>query len=244
MKTRFQHALIIGASSGIGAEMARQLAADGTRVALVARRAERLEALAEEIENAVVLVRDVRDVEGVDRLIQEIARELGGLDLVVYAAGVLHSMPPETYDTARDLEMIATNLAAAVAWLNPVAERFGRLGAGTIVGIGSVAGDRGRVGNPVYNATKAGLATYLEALRNRIHRKGARVVTVKPGFVATEMTEGMSGLFWVVPADKAARLILRHAHRGSVTAYVPGRWRWVMAVIRSIPSVIFRRLSV
>jgi short-subunit dehydrogenase len=139
--------------------------------------------------------------------------------------------------------MLDINLAGAVAWLNPAAERFARLGRGTIVGIGSVAGDRGRVANPVYNASKAGLETYLEALRNRIHRSGARVVTIKPGFVDTDMTRGVKGLFWLISSDRAAEIILRKARRGSVSAYVPARWRLVMWVIRSIPSFVFRRLS-
>ena len=134
--------------------------------------------------------------------------------------------------------------SSAVAWLNPAAERFGRLRRGTIVGIGSVAGDRGRCANPVYNTSKAGLHTYLEAIRNRVGRHGVRVLTVKPGFVETPMTEGLSGMFWVVPADKVAEAVLGKARRGRATVYVPARWRYVMWVIRSIPSFLFKRLKV
>jgi short-subunit dehydrogenase len=96
----------------------------------------------------------------------------------------------------------------------------------------------------VYNTSKAGLTTYLEALRNRIGRYGVRVVTVKPGFVDTEMTHGMSGLFWLISADRAAQVILRKAERGALCAYVPARWRLLMWVIRSIPSFVFRRLKI
>jgi short-subunit dehydrogenase len=192
----------------------------------------------------VVVEHDVHDHASPPELMQEIARQLGGLDLVVYAAGVSHDVAMDEYDTAKDLDMLDVNLAGAVAWLNPAAERFARLGRGTIVGIGSVAGDRGRVKAPVYNTSKAGLATYLEALRNRIHRTGARVRTIKPGFVDTPMTEGMSGLFWLISADRAAEIILRKAERGSGTSYVPGRWRVLMWVIRSMPSFVFRRLRV
>ena len=136
------------------------------------------------------------------------------------------------------------NLRGAVAWLDPVADRFNRLGRGTIVGIGSVAGDRGRSGNPAYCTSKAGLHTYLESIRNRVARKGVRVVTVKPGFVDTAMTRGLDGLFWLISADRAAEIILGHARRGTTVAYVPARWRWVMLIIRSIPSFLFRRLRV
>lgn len=250
MAGRFQHAIVVGASAGIGEAVARRLAAVGCRVALVARRAERLEAIAAELNQgrdepvAFTVVHDVRRREGVAELVEETARRLGGLDLVVYAAGLMERVAFDEYDTARDVAMLEVNLLGAVAWLNPVAERFARLRSGTIVGIGSVAGDRGRSGNPVYNTSKAGLHTYLEALRNRIARTGARVVTIKPGTVDTDMTRGMGGLLWLISADRAAERILKAARRGAVVAYVPARWRPLMWVIRAIPSLVFRRLKV
>lgn len=246
----FRHAIVIGASSGMGEAIARRLAADGVRVALVARRADELARIVDGInadageDRALAVVHDVRNTAEVPELLQHTARALGGLDLVVYAAGVMHRVAFDEFDPAKDLDMIAVNFGGAVAWLDPIAERFARLGRGTIVGIGSVAGDRGRSGNPVYCASKAGLHGYLEALRNRIARTGAAVVTVKPGFVDTPMTRGLDGLFWLISADRAAEIILRHARRGSVCVYVPARWRWVMLVIRSIPSLVFRRLKI
>jgi NAD(P)-dependent dehydrogenase (short-subunit alcohol dehydrogenase family) len=241
---------VIGASSGIGEAIARRLAAEGARVALVARRADRLEEITGEInasvgeERALAVAHDVRDAELVPELFQRIARSLGGLDLVVYAAGIMHEVDSDEFDPGKDLDMLAVNLSGAVAWLDPAADRFGRLGRGTIVGIGSVAGDRGRTGNPVYCTSKAGLHAFLEALRNRISRTGARVVTIKPGFIDTAMTRGLDGLFWLISAERAAEIILRHASRGTTTAYVPARWRIVMLIIRSIPSILFRRLNV
>jgi len=246
----FQHALIIGASSGIGAALARQLAAEGTRVALVARREEKLRELASAInegageERALPFVHDVRNREEAPELLQEIARALGGLDLVIYAAGISHTVSFNEYDTAKDADMIEVNLLGAIAWLNPVAERFGRLGRGTIAGIGSIAGDRGRSGAPAYNTSKAALHTYLEALRNRIGRRGVRVVTLKPGFVETEMVAGLGKLPMMVSADRAARIMLRKIRRGAVTAYIPARWRVMSWIVRSIPSCIFKRLKV
>ena len=250
MAGEFRHALVIGASSGIGEALARRLAADGTRVALVARRREELARICADINGdagdrrALFRVHDVLETGAVPELFQGIARELGGLDLVVYAAGVMHQVAFDEFDPARELEMLAVNLGGAVAWLDPAAARFSRLGHGTIVGIGSVAGDRGRSGNPVYCTSKAGLHAYLEGLRNRVARDGVRVVTIKPGFVDTAMTRGAEGLFWVISADRAAEVILDHARRGTTSAYVPARWRAVMLVIRNIPSVIFRRLKV
>ncbi len=247
---QFQYALVVGASSGIGEAMARRLAADGSRVALVARRAGELDRIVASInqaageDRALAFSHDVSDAAAVPALFQSITKELGGLDLTVYAAGIQYRVAFEEYDTAKDLEMLTVNLDGAVAWLNPVAERFGRLRRGTIIGIGSVAGDRGRCANPVYNTSKAGLHTYLEAIRNRIGRYGVRVLTVKPGFVDTPMTEGMPGLFWVVSPDRVAEVALKKARRGGPTVYVPARWRYVMWIIRSIPSFIFKRLRV
>ena len=246
MKGKFQHALVIGASSGIGAALVRRLVSEGCRVAALARREDQLKALAQSSDGDRIIIRrhDVTQTEEIPSLFQDIARELGGLDLVIYAAGVMHPMAFEEFNTDKDLEMIRTNLEGAIAWLNPAAERFGSLGRGCIVGIGSVAGDRGRSGNPAYGTSKAALHTYLEALRNRVARSGVRVVTIKPGFVDTPMIAGLSGLFWLISPDKAARIILSKAARGVNTAYVPARWRLVMAIIRRIPSFIFRHLKV
>jgi NAD(P)-dependent dehydrogenase (short-subunit alcohol dehydrogenase family) len=250
MARTFQHALVIGASSGIGEAIARRLVADGGRVALVARRAEELDRVAADLDGdggeprVLVYPHDVRSTDEIPALLQRIACELGGLDLVVFAAGIMPEVAFEEYDAEVDLEILRVNLLGAVAWLDPVAERFGRLGRGTIVGIGSVAGDRGRSGNPAYCTSKAGLHTFLEALRNRIGRTGVKVVTIKPGFVDTAMTRGKSGLFWVISADRAAEIILRKARRGAVAAYVPARWRLVMGIIRRIPSFVFRRLRI
>ena len=245
----FSHALVIGASSGIGAAVARRLAAGGTRVVLVARRRDKLEKLTALIntaageDRAMCRVHDVRDTVGAAELFQTVARDLGGLDLVVYAAGVMHPVAFDEFNVEADLDTVDVNLRGAIAWLDPAAERFSRLGGGTIIGIGSVAGDRGRTGNPVYCAAKAGFHAYLEAIRNRVARYGVKVVTIKPGFVDTAMTRGLDGLFWLISADRAAEIILSKARRGAVVAYVPARWRWVMLVIRSIPSFIFRRLK-
>ena len=136
------------------------------------------------------------------------------------------------------------NVLGAVAWLNEAAQRFTRARAGTIVGLSSVAGDRGRRGNPVYCASKAALDTYLESLRNRLGRLGVAVVTVKPGPVATSMTAGRNQVPFLVSAEEAARQILAAARRGARVAYVPAKWRPIMYVIRHIPSVVFQRLNV
>jgi decaprenylphospho-beta-D-erythro-pentofuranosid-2-ulose 2-reductase len=249
MASKWKHALVVGASSGIGAALARRLAAEGCRVALVARRAGELARVCDEI-NAEGELRargyphDVRCVEEVSALFQQIAADMGGLDLVIYAAGVQPRVAPDEYSTEKDRLIIEVNVLGAIAWLNEAARRFERAGDGTIVGISSIAADRGRRGNPAYGASKAAVDHFLEALRNRLSRRGVAVVTIKPGFVDTDLTRGLPNLFWLISADEAARQILAAARRGPVTAYVPARWRFVGLAIRSIPSFLFRRMKI
>jgi short-subunit dehydrogenase len=245
----WKRAVVVGASSGIGAEIARRLAQAGCRVALVARRQERLEKAAQEMNRAAgsclafAYGHDVRDVGDVPALFTRIVLDLGGLDLVVYASGTMPAVAVEEYDSEKDARIIAVNLTGAVAWLNEAAKRFEKLGAGTIVGLSSVAGDRGRRGSPVYGATKAALNVYLESLRNRIERRGAFVVTVKAGPVRTAMTEGLKMPF-MIPVEQAAKEILTAAQDRERVVYVPVKWRLIMTVIRSIPASIFKWLNI
>jgi len=246
-----KRALIVGASSGIGAQLARVLANQGHHVGLVARRQEQLDALATELRAAhpdrvfAVRAHDVRNPGEAAGLFAELTEELGGMDLVVYAAGVMPAVEPDEFDTEKDRAMVEVNLTGAIAWLNPAAQRFSDLKEGTIVGLGSVAGDRGRRGSPVYCASKAALSTYLESLRNRLSQHGVQVLTIKPGPVATPMTEGLGKLPMLIPVEQAADSIWAAIASGNdTTAYVPGQWKPIMLAIRHVPSLLFRRLNI
>ncbi|MEM7116229.1 MAG: SDR family NAD(P)-dependent oxidoreductase [Chloroflexota bacterium] len=244
-----KRALVIGASSGIGAALVRELVQQGYRVAAIARREAKLKQLCEQINIATdtqvvhAYAHDVTDYTVVPALFQQIVSDLGGLDLVAYVAGVQPLVGINEYDFAKDKAMIEVNVLGAIAWLNETAVRFERMGRGHIIGIGSIAGDRGRVGSPVYNTSKAALATYLEALRNRLSRHGVVVTTIKPGFVDTVLLENAPKTFWVIPPADAAAQIYRAAENGRQTVYVPARWGLVGFIVRNIPSFIFRRLS-
>jgi short-subunit dehydrogenase len=243
--------IIIGASDGIGAAQARRLAADGHLLALLARRQDKLDLLCQEINResgegrARAYVHDVAEYDQVASLLRRIVADLGGLDLVVFVAGV--NYPPggiDKYDFANDRRMIEVNLIGAMAWLSPVAEMFQSAQAGQIVGISSVAGDRGRVGNPGYNTSKAGLSTYLEALRNRLTRHGVNVLTVKPGFVETEMVKAAQGPTpFMISTERAVSDIRAAMRKRKQVVYTPAIWRWIMLAIQHTPSFIFRRLS-
>lgn len=242
-------AVVIGASSGIGAALTRRLAREGYVVAALARREEALRSLCEEINEesdppaALPYPHDVTALEEIPALFQTLLKDLRGIDLVAFVAGAMPEVGPREYDFEKDRQMIEVNFMSAVAWLSQAATLFDRMGEGQIVGVSSVAGERGRVLNPAYNASKAGLTAYLEGLRNRLSRRGVGVLTVKPGFVDTAMLENAARTFWVVTPDQAARQIWRAIQAGRQDVYIPGRWRMVMWVIRNIPSVIFRRLS-
>lgn len=249
MALPWKRALIVGASSGIGEELARQLAADGCQVALVARREEELKRLAAEFDGragrsvSLVYPHDVCQYECVPALFQQIAHDLGGLDLVIYSAGVMPILNEGEYNFEKDRLTIETNVLGAIAWLNEAAQRFERAGEGTIVGLSSVAGDRGRRGSVVYSASKAALTTYLEGLRNRVGRHGVKVVTIKPGPVDTPMTKALSKKPMLVSVSQAASEMLAKAQRDGVV-YVPGKWRPVMFIVRHIPSFVFKKLNI
>lgn len=240
-----QRAIVVGASSGLGAALVRHLAGQRYRVAAVARREAELAALRDSVGSGLVCpyVHDVTEFEQAPLLFEQIVRDLGGLDLIIYVAAVQPPVAPGEYNFAKDQAMIQTNLLGAVAWLNQAAMRFERARHGHIVAISSIAGERGRVGSPVYNTSKAGLNTYLEALRNRLSRRGVTVTTIKPGFIDTELLKNAPKTFWVISADEAAAQTLDAIRRRRQVAYVPPRWRYVGLAVRAMPSVIFRRLN-
>lgn len=244
--SRSQKAIIVGASSGIGEALARNLARKGWKLALVARREEQLEALADSInkgksaKRALWYAHDVTHGGEVPALFQRITHELGGFDMIVYCAGAMPPIAPDEYNLEKDRLVFEVNVLGAMAWLNEAASRCELQESGTIVGISSVAGDRGRKGQPVYCASKAALNTYLEGLRNRLGHRGVSVVTVKPGPVRTPMTEGLK-LPFMISAEQAAEGIARASRRRNAVTYVPFLpWFFIMSIIRLIPSFLFR----
>jgi short-subunit dehydrogenase len=241
--------LIVGASSGLGAALARKLSRGGYTLALLSRRSDLLADLCAELNadgvtRALAYQHDVSNYAEVPSLLKKIIADLGGLDLFIFNAGI--NLPPgtERMNAADDIQMIATNLSGAIAWLAPVGDLMKESKSGMIVGISSVAGDRGRIANPGYNTSKAGLTTYLEALRNRLTRYGVHVLTVKPGFISTDMLRSSVGPkpFTISP-ERAADDIYKAIRKRKQTFYTHPIWRWIMLAIQHVPSVIFRRLN-
>ena len=242
-------ALIIGASSGVGAALARRLAREGYALGLVARRIDRLQELCDEITSgrytrAFAYQHDVINTHEIPALLDKAIDDLDKIDLFIYCAGVLFPNDPTTYNAGEDQFVLQANLLGAAAWINPVAQHFQQKHAGHIVGIGSIAGDRGRRGMPAYTASKAGLHTYLEGMRNRLWRAGVTVTTIKLGQVDTDMLKNADRKRRPISADRAAELIWRAIKKRKQTAYVPAWWRLVGLAIQHLPSSIFRRLPI
>ena len=181
-------AVITGASSGIGEATARALAADGHRVALFARRSERIEALAEELgDDALAIEADVTDRGSITAAAQRVREEAGGADILVNNAGVMLLGPFSSEQSADYRQMLEANLLGAITVTELFLDQL-RDGGGDLVNISSVAGRTARPGNAVYAATKWGINGWSESLRQEL-QPGVRVMVIEPGAVATELAE-------------------------------------------------------
>jgi short-subunit dehydrogenase len=238
--------LVLGALSEIAEATCRLYAKDGAQFFLVARNGRGLEAVAADLKvrGAVAVRCEAADLADADPEISlaKWTAELGGLDLVLLAYGALGEQHSLEQDLASAARLIDVNFRSAALWSLAVADRLEAARHGTLVVIGSVAGDRGRQSNYIYGATKAGLAVLIEGIAHRLAPSGARAVLIKPGFVDTTMTAHIEkkGALWSSP-EKVAALIRRAAIKGRPVAYVPGYWKLIMAVIKSVPSAIFHR---
>jgi short-subunit dehydrogenase len=242
----YQHALITGASSGIGLAVAKRLAASGTNVTLAARRKDALDAAAVEIGLQPGQVRtttlDVTRPETTVETIRALDDEVGGFDLVIANAGISHhtwSGALEWHDVA---PVIATNVAGAVATLTAVLPRMVERDRGHLVGVSSLAQYRGLPASAAYSASKAFLSTFLEALRIDLHSTGVSVTDVRPGFVRTPMTDSNEHRmpFIMEPGEAADAIIDAINKRRPVVAFP---WPFAMLVrsARLLPAAIYDR---
>jgi NADP-dependent 3-hydroxy acid dehydrogenase YdfG len=181
-------AVITGASSGIGEATARALAADGHRLALLARRADRIQALADELGNgAIAIEADVTDRDSIVAAAERVQRELGGADILVNNAGVMLLAPYTSEQKAEIRQMVEVNLLGAMTATEVFLDQL-RDGGGDLVNLSSVAGRTARPGNAVYAATKWGMNGWSESLRQEL-QPDIRVMVIEPGAVATELTD-------------------------------------------------------
>ncbi len=239
--------LILGATSAIARATAAAFAAKGNDLYLAARDNDELERTTADLQirYGVKVSYGLFDAEAIEThepFFQAVVQEMHGISGVVLAFGFLGDQL-----AARDFKIgakvIANNFTGAASFLSICANYFEPLKFGFIIGITSVAGDRGRQSNYVYGAAKGALSLFLQGLRNRLSSSGVRVITVKPGFVDTAMTFGMPGLFLVASPEYVGNRIVGALNKSSDVIYLPWFWRYIMLIIKHIPEFIFKRMK-
>lgn len=247
-ETRQECWLILGATSSMARALSRKLAARGAALLLAGRDMDDLEATAADCRHrgaawAEPIRFDARDSATFEPILSRMAAAEGTLKAAVFVG----SMPEQALidaDPSVIDGVVTDSFTGPARLIHALAPMLEERGSGTIVGVGSVAGDRGRVGNYVYGTAKAGFHTYMSGLRNRLTRSGAHAVTVKPGFVDTAMTWGLDGMFLVAPPEAVADAILKAERKRKNIIYTPFFWRYIMTIIRAIPEPIFKKLSI
>ncbi|MGV8934397.1 MAG: SDR family oxidoreductase [Gallionellaceae bacterium] len=239
--------LILGATSAIARGTAAAFASRGDNLFLASRDMDELQRIAADLRvrygvKVFCALFDATATDSHPGFFQNVVREMQELTGVVLAFGLLGDQ-----QAARDFsvaeKIISSNFTGAVSILSLCANHFEPLKRGFIIGLSSVAGDRGRQSNYVYGAAKGGLSLFLQGLRNRLYPSGVRVITIKPGFVDTAMTFGLPGLFLVASPWTIGKQIVRTLNKSADVVYLPGFWRYIMLIIKHVPEFIFKRMK-
>lgn len=238
--------LILGATSGIAEATARLYAVEGAILLLAGRDATRLEVMAQSMSglgaaNCLTAALDLANVDPAE--LPRLVSQIGGVDHILIAYAIMPTQAEAASDLGVAAEMMAVNYNSTALWALAAANLLEAQGHGSLVVLGSVAGDRGRRKNFIYASTKAGIATLVEGIAHRFNGKGPRAVVVKPGPTATAMTANSPPGRRLVSADEVARLVRRAADHGGPVQYAPRRWRLVMQVVRDMPWWLFRRID-
>jgi short-subunit dehydrogenase len=236
--------LIIGATSDIGYAIAKRFAAANYGVQLAGRNTDHLKPMESDIHIKYNVPCSIHSFDAIDFKAHQTFFELliPKPDVAVYVAGYMNDNEKAFSDWNEALNTINVNYTGAVSVLNIIAGSYAARGAGTIVGISSVAGNRGRQSNYIYGSAKAGFTAYLSGLRNRLYHHNVHVMTVLPGFVKTKMTSELNlpKLLTAQP-DEVAAVVYNGVKKKKNIVYVKWFWRWIMLIITSIPEAIFKK---
>ncbi len=240
--------LVLGATSSIAIATVRQLAAPHRRFMLVARKGDRLTAVAQDLRARGALsvdtwVMDLDDTAGHGEMLAAAAQRLGTIDLALIAHGVLGDQQAAEENFEIAAAILHTNFMSTVSLLTELANRLQAQRSGTLAVISSVAGDRGRKSNYVYGASKGALNIFLDGLRNRIDRDGVHVLTIKPGFVATPMTAHVPQNALFASPEQVGRGILNAVMKRKDVVYVPWFWALIMLLVRAVPGSRFKKMN-
>lgn len=231
-------AIVIGASTGIGREVAIKLSDNGYAVGLVSRRIEILRQVQEELSGpSEIAAIDITNAVAVRNGLQSLIQKMGEVDLIIINAGI--GIPDA--DWKDEQKIVQTNVNGFVAVANFAFEYFKSVGKGNLAGVSSVAGLRGGRRATAYCASKAFVSSYLEGLRYRAMKENPeiKVTDIIPGFVETPMTHKLNYTFWVATAKTVARQMITAIERGKAKAYVTSRWRLVASLMKIIPDWIY-----
>ena len=241
-----QSILIIGAKSDIAKSVAEKYAQENYTILLGCRNTVELESFVEHLslryETEVSLhEHDVSQLKSCETFIDKLPILP---DVVVCSIGFLGDQEQAQNDVDHRVLITNVNYTFPMCFLSSMANRFAERGDGCIIGISSVAGDRGRKSNYFYGAAKAGFSAFLSGLRNRLSSEGVHVMTVNPGFVNTQMTAGMDlpDILTAQP-EQVAKAIYDGQMKKRNVIYTLWMWRWIMLIIKHIPEVIFKKLS-
>ncbi len=233
--------VVIGATSGIGRELAKVLDQHGYEVGLTGRRLELLQSLKNELNGkSYIRQMDVTDTEAGREILSELLEEMDDVGLIIINAGVSPLQPkwPE------EKNIIDVNVTGFVALASLAMDYFEKRGSGHIVGISSVAALAGLRQAAVYSASKAFISTYMQALRQKSKRFGMNITVtdIKPGYVRTKLIDDRKGLFWIIPLEKAVNQIYDAIKKQKNHVYISKRWRLVGWLLKSIPDWLYIRL--
>ena len=240
--------LIIGATSAIAEHCARIWAARGDALHLVARNEQHVKVVASDLRvrgasEVTTYVTDLNDMDKHEELLNVADDALEGVDIVLIAHGTLSNQKRCELSVQETLAEVQTNALSTISLLTLIANRFEAKKSGSICVISSVAGDRGRASNYVYGSAKAMITAFTSGLRQRLHKSNVAVVTIKQGFVDTPMTSDFKkGFLWVKP-NVVSALIVKAIDKKTTDVYVPFFWSLVMIMIKTIPSNLFKRIS-
>ncbi|MEH0158264.1 SDR family oxidoreductase [Limibacter armeniacum] len=238
-------ALILGATSDIAQQLAYEFANNTFDLILTSRQPDMLVPLAKDIENITSVKVEVDSFDALNTDSHDaFSAKYKDVDTVIVAFGYLGEQATAESSWEECQQILHTNFTGAVSILNRFANYFEERKAGSIIGISSVAGDKGKKSNYLYGSAKAGLSVYLQGLRNRLYHSGVHVLTVKPGFVHTKMTQGMDlpELLTASPTQ-IARSIFNAYRKKANTLYSLPQWRMIMLIINAIPETVFKRLN-
>lgn len=241
--------LIIGATSAIAASCARGLLGISTHFYLIGRNVAKLEQIKQDLitrgaASVVFENTDLIDYAKHPSMIERAWKSLKEVDIVLIAHGSLPNQRACEQDPSLTLKEISTNALSVISILTLIANKMEQQKKGVIAVVSSVAGDRGRPSNYVYGCAKATVTTFCEGLRSRMHKVGVHVLTIKPGFVDTPMTQGLAlPKLLVAQPQTVANDIIQAIEKKKNTVYTPWFWAGIMKVICSVPQFIFKRAS-